>query len=86
MRKGQLYGVLGDRGGKAKGPFEELAEVRGADYDGHHRCIVFGSGGSPAELEKRPWTPTPPLGTGATTEGTWFSAPAVDGPTLQRHA
>jgi hypothetical protein len=37
----QLYGVLGDRGGKAKGPFEELAEVRGTDYLGHHRCIVL---------------------------------------------
>src|ERR1039457_4069517 len=53
MRKGQPNGVLGDRGGKAKGPFEELAEVRGGNYLGHHCCIVFGSDGSRPELEKR---------------------------------
>ena len=33
----QLYGVLGDRGGETKGSFEELAEVGGGDYLGHHR-------------------------------------------------
>jgi hypothetical protein len=32
-----LDGVLGDRSGEAKAPFEELAEVRGGDYLGHHR-------------------------------------------------
>jgi hypothetical protein len=53
MRKGQPNGVLGDRGGKAKGPFEELAEVRGGNYLGHHCCIVFGSDGSRPEPEKR---------------------------------
>jgi hypothetical protein len=35
--KEQLNGVLGDRGGETKGSFEELAEVRGGDYLGHHR-------------------------------------------------
>ena len=33
----QLDGVLGDRGGEAKAPFEELAEVRGGDDLRHHR-------------------------------------------------
>ena len=37
----QLHGVLGDRGYETKGPLEELAEVRGTDYLGHHRCIVL---------------------------------------------
>jgi hypothetical protein len=48
-----LDGVLGDRGYETEGSFEKLAEVRGADYVGHHRCIVFRSGNSPAELGKR---------------------------------
>src|ERR1017187_6387951 len=37
----QFHGVLGDGGGQAEGSPEELAEVRGGDYLGHHRWVVF---------------------------------------------
>src|ERR1017187_3063680 len=37
----QFHGVLGDRGGETKGSSEELGEVRGGDYLGHHRWAVL---------------------------------------------
>jgi hypothetical protein len=49
----QLNGVLGDGSGDADAPFQVFAEVRGGDYLGHHRWVVFHSGEPRAAQEGR---------------------------------
>jgi hypothetical protein len=71
----QFHGVLGDRGGETKGSFEELAEVRGGDYLGHHRWVVFHSGDSlpcVGGQKSGQWTATPGLRTRSRTESLGF--------------